>query len=90
MADVLELPSSLCHLVTWMMRREASGLADIAARLGQDEETARHVITDLVNRGFVIRIGAERGDQYQVRPAARQQRGVPRNVWSALDGSNEE
>ena len=90
MADVLELPDPLRQLVTWMMRRESSDLTGIAEHLGQDEDAARQAVTELADRGFVTEVEAgDGGEEYRARPAGRQKRRAPRDLWGALDDTAE-
>lgn len=86
MADVLELPAPLRDLVTWMMRRDACSLSEIASRLGESETDVHDELAGLIRRGFVTRIDT---DRYQARPAARSRRGMPRGLWQALGDLDE-
>lgn len=84
---MLELSSPLRELVTWMMRRDRCDLSDVAEYLHENENRARNLCEDLVDRGFVTRVDAP--DVYQARPSIRSQRRLSSNVWSALDDLGE-
>ena len=85
MADVLALPDPLRRLVNWLIRVEEAGLPDVAARLGQPEETARATIADLVERGFLKETRVRGETRYRVRLSPTRPRQVPLDIWSALD-----
>ncbi len=84
MADVLTLPDAVRHTFNWMMREGDVGLADVASRLGQDEETAQSEMTLLVERGFVREFQVRGETRYRVRLAPKRGRDIPLNIWQAL------
>ncbi len=85
MADVLALPDQLRRLVNWMIRAEEVGLADVAARLAEPEESARAVLADLVERGFVRELTVRGEARYRVRLSPTRPRRVPLDIWRHLD-----
>ncbi len=85
MADVLALPDPLRRLMNWLIRAEEVGLADVASRLDQPEESARGIVAELVERGFVRELTVRGEARYRVRLSPTRPRRVPLDVWSALD-----
>jgi hypothetical protein len=85
MADLLTLPEALGRVLKWMMRQQQVSLADVAAFLGQDEAAARALLADAQGRGYVREIEMRGATLYRVRLAPTRGRGLPANLWQALD-----
>lgn len=90
MADLLTLPEHQADLLNWMMRQAEIPLVEVAAFLGQDEEQARAILTNLIQRGFVREIEMRDVTTYRVRLAPRRGRHMPLNLWQALEDKVEE
>ncbi len=85
MSDQLTLPEYVEDLLNWMMRQEAVGLGEVAARLGQDEEQARAALAGLVERGYVREVEMRGMMRSLVRLAVKRGRKIPANLWKALE-----
>jgi hypothetical protein len=72
-------------LLSWMTRRGEVSLEEIVAH-GDDADTTRAMLDDLVARGVVQSVGGGAGRRYRVHLAPRQPRQVPAEIWRALDG----
>ncbi len=93
LADALALPDPSRKLVNWMTRQGEVSFAEVAAHIGQDEETARTMLEALIEQDFVQEV-AGRGDparssetRYRIRFAPRRGRQLPDEIWQALDKS---
>jgi hypothetical protein len=86
MADVLGLPEPERQMVNLMMRRGVVTLAEAASRAGQSETSARSMLSDLIDQGFVREVVISGEARFQTRLAARRARRIPLNVWDALGG----
>ncbi len=85
MADVLALPDPLRRLMNWLIRAEEVGLHDVASRLDQTEDSARAILADLVERGFVRELTVRGEVRYRVRLSPTRPRQVPLDIWRHLD-----
>lgn len=85
MADILELPESLRHLVNWLMRQDQVELRQISEYLGQNEKVARDMLTVLLDKGFVREIDIKGCVYYRIRLAPKKKKDMPSSVWGALD-----
>ncbi len=94
MADLLTMPEPQSGLLKWMTRQRAAPYAEVVAFLGGDEEQARLVLADLVDKGLVREIEIHGVKQYSVRLAPKKGRKLPGNLWQALsdkvEGEEEE
>jgi hypothetical protein len=85
LADVLPLADTQRRLITWLMRRRAAGLADVAAYLGQDEDVARDLLALMADEGLVGEVAGDDGARhYQVLLGSRRGRPLPPDIWQAL------
>ena len=85
MADILSLPADERQLINWMVRAGNVTLAEVVARLGQDEATVLAHLATLIEKGFLRELTLPEGYAYQVRMAPRRKRNLPDNLWQALD-----
>jgi predicted transcriptional regulator len=85
MTDLLTLPDAMRQIVTWMMRQGPVSPAEVAAHIGQDEETAHTTLEALVEQGFVGRTEVEGKTRYRAQLAHRRGRELPQEIWQALD-----
>ncbi len=85
MADILSLPTDDRQLINWMVRAGEVTLADVVARLGQDEATVLASLSALIEKGFLRELVTQGVTAYQVRMAPRRKRNLPDNLWRALD-----
>jgi amino acid permease len=72
-------------LVTWMTRRPQVSLEEVAAYWGASPGEARTMLDDLVTRGIVEPVADGLARRYRVHLGTRQGRGVPPEVWNALE-----
>jgi hypothetical protein len=84
MSDLLGLPEPQSGLLKWMMRQKAVASADVVAFLGGDEEQARLVLADLLEKGWILEFEIHSVIQYRVRLAPKKGRTLPGNLWQAL------
>ncbi len=89
MADLLTMPEPQCGVLTWMTRQRAVPYAEVVALLGGDEEQARLLLADLVDKGLVRAFEIGGVMQYSVRLAPRKGRKLPDNLWQALSSKVE-
>ncbi len=85
MGDILDLPDSLRNLVNWMMRQEQVTLSQVAAYVQQTEESAKGMLSTLLDKGFVRELEVQGKVQYRVRLAPKRKSDMPGNLWRALD-----
>jgi len=85
MADILALPDTPRSLVSWMLRQEEVSLQQLAAHVGHDEATTHAMVAGLVESGLVRELHLKGEQRYRVRLAPRKQRGLPADLWRALD-----
>lgn len=85
MGDILDLPESLRQLVNWVLRAGDVGVREVATHLGQDEAVAASLLADLSRKGLVREFQVAGEMRYQVRTRDRPKRGVPSDVWRALE-----
>lgn len=90
MADLLELPENLRKLVNWMMRQQDVHLSEVAAFLGENDETSRATLAALIEKGFVRELKVHGETCYRVRLAPKRGRDLPLDLWRALDDKVEE
>ncbi len=90
MADVLTLPDDLRSLFNWMLRQGEVDLMGVVDHLQSEESSTLSMLDQLVDKGFVKQSQVRGRTTYQVRIAAKRGRGIPLNVWQALDGKIEE
>lgn len=84
LADLADLDDARRALVTWMTRRREVDLEEVEAHCGGDAAEARRLLDGLVAQGVVQPLDGPPA-RYQVRPAARQARRVPAEIWQALE-----
>jgi hypothetical protein len=84
MADLLTLPEPQSGLLKWMTRRRSAPYVDIVAFLGGDEEQARRVLAELLEKGWILELEIRGVTQYRVRLAPKRGRTLPGNLWQAL------
>ena len=85
MANLLTLPDPLRQAVTWMMRQGPVSPAEVAEHINQDEDAARTTLEALAEQGFVQRTEVEGEVRYGTQLAHRRGRGLPEEIWQALD-----
>jgi amino acid permease len=85
MADMLALPAAEQGLLTWIMRRGAASLTEIAAHAGQDPVVTQAWLAEWVDAGLLVahRDGGTPG--YRVQFALRRGRTLPDALWQALE-----
>jgi hypothetical protein len=71
MADMLALPEDLCPIMDYLIERGENELAEVAAHIGQDENSTRALLVDLIERGFVQEMLAASKHRYRVRLLSR-------------------
>jgi hypothetical protein len=84
-ADVMDLPEPLRTAMNKMMRRGSMTLSELAAELKLETAETRRLGQMLVENGFLSSLEREADGEiiYQTRFARK--RGVPLDVWKALD-----
>jgi amino acid permease len=85
MADVLTLPDPSRQLINWMLRRREVSLAEIVARIGQDEDVARTILDELMGQGFVREVEVKGEILYRPQIAPKRGRQLSAHIWQALD-----
>ncbi len=88
--DILLLPDALREFLTWIMRENTVGLAEVAAYAGQDEAATASLLTDFVKQGVLDEIDIRGERRYQVQLAPEPKRKASLNLWAALDEEAEE
>ena len=88
--DVLLLPDALREFITWIMRENTVGLADVAAYAGQDQVTTASLLTDFVKQGLLGAIDIHGERRYQVQLAPERKRKPSLDLWQMLDGEGEQ
>jgi hypothetical protein len=83
LGDLADLDDPRRALIAWMTRRGEVSLQEVVAHHGGDEVGARTALEALVGQGLVHPPGGPTG-RYRVRLAARPVRGVPGEIWRAL------
>ena len=85
MGDILDLPESLRTFVNWVLRAGDVGVREVATHLGQDETVAASLLAELSRKGLVRELHVAGKTSYQVRTRDRPRRGVPSDLWRALE-----
>ena len=83
--DAAALPDPLRRLINWMTRRGEVTLAEVMASSGADERTARTMVDDLIEMGFVHPVRGASPPRYRIHLAARHGRQVSPEIWHSLD-----
>jgi Tryptophan/tyrosine permease family len=84
LADVFALSEAQTELIGWMMRQGKVSLAEAAAYAGRDEGSARALLEELAEQGFVAEVNLEGERRYEARLATRRGRQLPQQIWQAL------
>lgn len=84
--DLLELPPELGAVIRKVIRKNGLRLTDIAGELNQAVEQVRHVLDDLVARGYLQRVEIDQEIWYKARFKRKAQRRIS-DVWSKLGSS---
>jgi hypothetical protein len=77
MADVLALPEDLRTIMDYLIEQGESELAEVSARIGQDETSTRSLLADLIEKGFVQEMVASSLHRYRVRLVSRRRSRLP-------------
>lgn len=88
-ADLLTLPEPLSGLLKWMIRQRTVAFAEVVAFLGGDEEQARLVLADPLEKGWILEFEMRGVTHYRVRLAPKRGRALPANLWQALSDKME-
>src|SRR5262249_24098100 len=83
-ADVSTLRDPLRRLVNWITRQGEVSLAEITAYSGESENTARQMIDELIEMGFVQPLERMGDPRYRIHLAGRHRRQVPFDIWQSL------
>jgi DNA-binding IclR family transcriptional regulator len=81
MTDLFLLPEPLSGLLNWMVRKNQASLAEICARLGQDEGSAQSLLAEAQQRGYLSEVLVDGETQYRIRMAPRRGTSLPANLW---------
>ena len=84
-ADVSTLRDPLRRLVNWITRQGEVSLAEITAYSGESENTARQMIDELIEMGFVQPLERMGDPRYRIHLAGRHRRQVPFDIWQSLE-----
>src|SRR5215471_11460047 len=84
-ADVSALRDPLRRLVNWITRQGEVSLAEITAYSGESENTARQMIDELIEMGFVQPLERMGDPRYRIHLAGRHRRQVPFDIWQSLE-----
>ena len=85
MTDIITLPDPLRRLVNWMVRERQVELEAAAEYLGQDVETLRSLLADMIEKGYVTQLEMRGKVFYRIRLAAKRGREIPLDIWQSLD-----
>lgn len=88
--DMLAIPEPFQDLVRWMARQGSVTIAEIAAHLGQETETAREWLQPLISQGMVQVVTQEEANpdapcHYRVHRVARRGRSLSAEIWQRLE-----
>ena len=90
MSDVLMLPDPLPRMVRYMLRERDVTLADMVAFLDGDESRTSHLLSTLVEKGFVREMVVQGETHYRVRLANKRGAAPQSSIWQSLDKKIEE
>jgi hypothetical protein len=85
MADIISLPDGLRRLVNWMVRERQVEAESAAAFIGEDVDSVRALLADMIEQGYVTEFEMRGETYYRVRLAARRGRDIPLDIWDCLD-----
>jgi amino acid permease len=85
MADVPALESIQRRLITWLMRRGAACVPDMAAHLGLDEEVVRDLVALMMDEGLIVEAERDGEQRYCVLLGSSVRRTVPQYIWRELE-----
>jgi amino acid permease len=88
MTDLLDLPTSVQSMITWLVRRGEATAAEMAAYTGRDEATTRQVLADMVEQGILVESSEAGVSRYRPQFAYRRGRTLSADIWRALDKEN--
>ena len=89
MTEILDLPDSLREIINWMLRETQVTFAQVVTRMGKDEPTARAMLDNLLDKGYIREIDMKGQVQYRVRLKPKRKHNIPSNLWKALDDKTE-
>ncbi len=90
MGNILDLPDTTREIIIWMLRETQVDLAQMTARLGQDEASARILIASLLEQGYVREIDMKGQVHYRVRLKPKRKHNMPSNLWRALENKTDQ
>ncbi len=79
-AQFLTLDEAQQKLVTWLVRQRSASLADVAACLGGDEQTAAEILALMAAEGLVVETQVDGQTRYQALFGYTRKRAVPERV----------
>jgi len=79
-AQFLTLDEAQQKLVTWLVRQRSASLADVAACLGGDEQTAAEILSLMADEGLVVETQVDGQTRYQALFGYTRKRAVPERV----------
>jgi DNA-binding MarR family transcriptional regulator len=85
LVELNKLPNSQRQLINWMRRQKNCSLQEVATEMGEDEATARNLLDNLLEKGFVREIVGENGSCYRVNIGTKRGRKLPLKLQQALD-----
>ena len=85
MGEIISLPDALRRLVNWMVRQRQVEAEAAAAFIGQDVDSVRCLLADMIAQGYITEFELRGQTYYRVRLAAKRGRDIPLDIWDCLD-----
>ena len=84
-AELLDLPEHLSDLVQQMLKKNGLTIPQVAEILDDTPASARKILDDLIDQGYVRRRKTSEGPIYKAKLGQTQGRRPNADLWSALD-----
>ena len=87
MNTVIELSDDLRQLLTWIIRKNAFTLEEMAGQLSLDKDSTQRILNSLVIKGFVEFETEQQGTYHANVTTARFSRKyrAPKDIWKLID-----